>query len=157
MDGDHPIAGQLMGSHAADIAQGAKILVRLGYDVIDVNLACPVKKIRKKSRGGHLMSDPEQAIAVLDAARQATDPHIPCTVKLRRGTDDSVTAENNFRRIFEAAMALGYARRRCMGGRWSRICRPSRWGFLAEVVREYGLGGKRRSDGATKRRRKRRH
>lgn len=47
-----PLCGQLMGSHPTDIAQGAKILVDLGYDVVDVNLACPVKKIKKKARGG---------------------------------------------------------------------------------------------------------
>src|SRR5688572_25384134 len=81
-DADHPIAGQLMGSHPTEIAAGAKILVKLGYDVIDVNLACPVKKIRKKSRGGHLMQAPEEAVAILDAVRQAVGDERPCTVKL---------------------------------------------------------------------------
>ncbi|NJL30396.1 MAG: hypothetical protein HC898_01505 [Phycisphaerales bacterium] len=41
---DHPIAGQLMGSHPQDIARAAKVLAGTGYDVIDVNLACPVKR-----------------------------------------------------------------------------------------------------------------
>ena len=92
-DADHPIAGQLMGSHPAEIAAGAKILVGLGYDVIDVNLACPVKKIKKKCRGGHLMSVPAEAIAILDAVRQAVPDDIPTSVKLRRGSDDSPEAE----------------------------------------------------------------
>src|SRR5690606_37180837 len=108
-DEDHPIAGQLMGSHPAEIAQGAKILVQLGYDVIDVNLACPVKKIKKKARGGHLMQVPDEAAAILDAVKQAVGDDRPCTVKLRRGSDDSAEAAGNFYRIFEAAIDLGYA------------------------------------------------
>ena len=79
-DNDHPIAGQLMGSHPRQIAQGARILVALGYDVIDVNLACPVKKIKKKCRGGHLLSAPEEAIAILDAVRAAA-PGLPVIVE----------------------------------------------------------------------------
>lgn len=137
-DEDHPIAGQLMGSHPQDIAQGAKILVELGYDVIDVNLACPVKKIRKKSRGGHLMCVPDDAIAILDAVRQATPPEVPCTVKLRRGSDDSPEALANFHRIFQAVMRLGYAGA-VVHGRTveQKYVGPSRWAFLRELVAEY--------------------
>src|SRR5690606_9324195 len=108
-DEDHPIAGQLMGSHPAEIAAGAKILVGLGYDVIDVNLACPVKKIRKKARGGHLMSVPDGAIAILDAVKQAVGDDRPCTVRLRRATDESAAAQGRFHRIFEHVLSLGYA------------------------------------------------
>lgn len=108
-DADHPIAGQLMGSHPAEIAAGAKILVGLGYDVIDVNLACPVKKIRKKARGGHLLSEPEDAVAILDAVRQAVGDDRPCTVKLRRAYDDTPERARDFVRIFERSIELGYA------------------------------------------------
>src|SRR5690606_17353498 len=101
-DADHPIAGQLIGSHPAALAAGAKVLVSLGYDVLDINLACPVKKIRKKARGGHLLSEPDEAIAILDAVRQAVGDDRPCTVKLRRGSDDSAEAADRFYRIFEA-------------------------------------------------------
>ena len=47
---DHPIAGQLMGSDPRDMAQGAKVLLELGYDVIDLNMACPVKRLRGCAR-----------------------------------------------------------------------------------------------------------
>lgn len=139
-EADHPIAGQLMGSHPADIAAGAKILVSLGYDVIDVNLACPVKKIKKKSRGGHLLSVPEEAIAILDAVRQAVDPAVPCTVKLRRGSDDSADAERNFHRIFEKVIELGYAAA-VVHGRTveQKYIGPSQWAFLRQLSDTYGL------------------
>ncbi len=135
---DHPIAGQLMGSHPRDMAQGAAILCRLGYDVIDVNLACPVKKVRKKARGGHLMSQPEDAIALLDAVRQAVPAEVPCLVKLRRGTDESATALNDFRRILEAAITLGFDGAIVHGRTVTqKYIGPSQWDFLAQMVRDY--------------------
>lgn len=138
---DHPIAGQLMGSHPEEIAAGAKVLVGLGYDVIDVNLACPVKKIRKKCRGGHLMQLPEEAIAILDAVRQAVPAEIPTTVKLRRGTDDSPEAEANFHRIFEGVIRLGYSAATVHGRTVvQKYLGPSRWEFLADLTKRYPQG-----------------
>ncbi len=140
LDGaDHPIAGQLMGSHPDEIAEGAKILVGLGYDVLDVNLACPVKKIRKKARGGHLMQAPDEAVAILDAFRQAVGDDAPCTVKLRRGTDDSAEATANFHRIFEKVIELGYAGATVHGRSVEqKYIGPSRWSFLRDLVATYG-------------------
>lgn len=141
-DADHPIAGQLMGSHPREMAAAAKVLADLGYDVIDVNLACPVKKIRRRCRGGHLMSQPDEAIGLLDAVRQAVPPEVPTTVKLRRGSDDSVEAEANFHRIFEKVIELGYAGA-VVHGRTveQKYIGPSRWEFLRELVKTYGGKG----------------
>jgi tRNA-dihydrouridine synthase B len=141
-DEDHPIAGQLMGSHPDDIARGARILLQLGYDVIDINLACPVKKIRKKCRGGHLMQAPDEAIAILDAVRQAVGDDAPCTVKLRRGSDDSPAALTNFHRIFEKVIELGYAGA-VVHGRTveQKYIGPSRWEFLRGLTQTYRRGG----------------
>ncbi len=137
-DEDHPIAGQLMGSHPAEIAAGAKILVGLGYDVIDVNLACPVKKIRRKARGGHLMQAPDEAIAILDAVRQAVGDDRPCTVKLRRGTNDSAEATAHFHRIFESVISLGYAGAVVHGRSVEqKYIGPARWAFLKDLTSTY--------------------
>jgi len=138
-DADHPIAGQLMGSHPDQIAQAARILVDLGYDVIDVNLACPVKKIRRKCRGGHLLEAPQEAIAVLDAVRQAVGNERPCTVKLRRGSDDSPQSEASFHRIFQSVIDLGYAGAVVHGRTVEQKYKgPARWSFLADLVNRYG-------------------
>ena len=135
---DHPIAGQLMGSHPQDIAAGSQILVGLGYDCIDVNLACPVKKIRKRCRGGHLLSVPQEAIAILDAVRQAVPDAVPCTVKMRRGSDDSPEAEADFFRIFEKAIELGYAGAVVHGRSVEqKYVGRSRWSFLRDLVSRY--------------------
>ena len=137
-DQDHPIAGQLMGSHPDEIAAGAKILVGLGYDVIDINLACPVKKIKKKARGGHLLSVADEAIDILKAVIDAVGSDRPCTVKLRRGSDDSPEAAARFFKIFEAAMELGYAGATVHGRTVEqKYVGPSRWAFLKELVEKY--------------------
>src|SRR4051812_3111121 len=51
-DEDHPVAGQIIGSEPETMLRAAKILEQHGYDVIDLNFACPVKKIKNKARGG---------------------------------------------------------------------------------------------------------
>ncbi|QNN24227.1 tRNA-dihydrouridine synthase family protein [Planctomycetales bacterium ZRK34] len=137
-DADHPIAGQLMGSHPEEIAAGSKILVELDYDVVDINLACPVKKIKKKCRGGHLLSAPEEAIAILDAVAQAVGSDVPMTVKLRRGYDDSPEMADNFYRILDAAIGLGY-KGVTVHGRTvqQKYIGPSKWPFLTELTKRY--------------------
>jgi tRNA-dihydrouridine synthase len=133
---DHPIAGQVIGTLPEEMACGAQILLGMNYDVIDVNLACPVKKIRKANRGGHFLAVPDDAIDVLRAVRAAVPPTVPCTVKLRRAYDDTPEMAARFERIFDAAYELGYA--------WATVhCRtveqryegPGRWAFLADLVR----------------------
>ncbi len=132
---DHPIAGQIMGTQPDEMAQGSNILVDMGYDVVDVNLACPVKKIRKSNRGGHFLAHPEDAINVLRSVYEAVDGRVPCTVKLRRAWDDTPEMARNFDVIFDAAYELGYS--------WATVhCRtveqryigPGRWEFLADLV-----------------------
>src|SRR3954466_10710401 len=43
-DEDHPVAGQVIGSEPDGMSRAARILADRGYDVIDLNYACPVKK-----------------------------------------------------------------------------------------------------------------
>ena len=135
---DHPSAGQIMGTRPEEMARGAEILVRMGYDVIDVNLACPVKKIRKHNRGGHFLAHPEDGIKVLQAVRDAVPADIPCTVKMRRAFDDTPEMAANFDRIFDAAYDMDYA--------WATVhCRtvkqkykgPGRWEALRSLVERH--------------------
>jgi nifR3 family TIM-barrel protein len=106
---DHPIAGQVMGTHPDEMAQAALILVKMGYDVIDVNLACPVKKIKKSNRGGHFLAHPQKAVEVLKAVREAVPKNIPCTVKMRRAWDDTPEMARNFESVFDSAYEIGFA------------------------------------------------
>lgn len=136
---DHPLAGQIMGTTPHEMAAAANLLVEMGHDVIDVNLACPVKKISANYRGGHFLAHPTEAIAILRAVKDAVGDRVPCTVKLRRAFDDSPEMEVNFERIFHAAYAGGYA--------WTTVhCRTvaqkylgsGRWEFLEELTARSG-------------------
>ncbi len=133
---DHPIAGQIIGSTPSEMAEGAVILAGMGYEIIDVNLACPVKKVRNRARGGHFLSQPDDAIGILRAVRAAVPAHIPCSVKLRRAFDDTPAMAMAFERIFHASYELGYV--------WATVhCRtvqqrylgPGRWEFLTDLVK----------------------
>src|SRR5205085_2192456 len=108
-DDDHPVAGQVMGSEADTMARAARLLYDAGYDVIDLNFACPVKKIKNKARGGHMLRDVGRALDVLKAARDALPAHAPTTISLRRGFDDTEASREQFYQILDAAWANGYA------------------------------------------------
>ncbi len=144
-DRDHPIAGQLMGSHPDDIAAGARVLVSLGYDVVDVNLACPVKKIKKKARGGHLLSVPDEAVAILAAVADAVGGEVPMTVKLRRSYDDTPEMVSAFHRIFQAAMEQGFSGATVHSRTvQQKYVGPGRRSALREIVDQYGDDAKAR-------------
>jgi nifR3 family TIM-barrel protein len=136
-DEDHPIAGQIMGSEPHTVAAAARILHSRGYDVIDLNFACPVKKIKNKARGGHMLADEPRAFSILRAVRDAL-PSAVLSVKMRRGFDDSAQAEDRFFRIFDAAFELGYAAI-CVHGRTveQKYVGRSRWGFLRDLKARY--------------------
>src|SRR5688572_8656606 len=87
-DEDHPVAGQIIGSEPETMAPAAKILFERGYDVIDLNFACPVKKIKNKARGGHMLRDVSRGHAILRAVRDAL-PSANLTCSLRRAFDES--------------------------------------------------------------------
>src|SRR5919112_2117012 len=108
-DEDHPVAGQIIGSEPDAMARAAGLLQQAGYDVIDLNFACPVKKIKNKARGGHMLKDVPRAASILRAVRDAIPAEVPITVSIRRGFDDSSQSEENFFRVVEAAWSHGYA------------------------------------------------
>src|SRR6185369_10888481 len=66
---DHPVAGQLIGADPDTMTRSACLLHEAGYDVIDLNFACPVKKIKNKARGGHMLLDVDRALAILKSVR----------------------------------------------------------------------------------------
>lgn len=136
---DHPVGGQLMGSEPASFGKAARELVRAGYDVVDVNFGCPVAKVLGRRRGGWLLQDPDQALAIVDAVAQAVAGDVPVTVKMRRGSDDSPAAEARFWTILEGAMARGITAATVHPRSvQQKYVGRSRWPFLARVKRHVG-------------------
>ena len=137
-DEDHPVAGQIIGSDPEPMAQAAKIIADHGYDVVDLNFACPVKKIKNKARGGHMLLDVERGLSILRAVRDAVPGNVPTSVSLRRGFDDSAGSRERFFQLADAAFALGYAAIRVHGRTVEqKYAGRAHWPFLAEVKRRY--------------------
>lgn len=138
-DEEHPVGGQLMGAEPIQFAAGAVKLVEAGYDVIDINFGCPVKKVLGRCRGGFHLSQPEVALEIVARTRDATPAEIPVTVKMRRGIDDTAESRDNFFRILDGAFDLGVAAITVHGRTVEqRYVGPSRWEFLRDVKQHVG-------------------
>jgi nifR3 family TIM-barrel protein len=138
-DEEHPVGGQLMGANPDDFGPAAAKLAAAGFDVIDINFGCPVKKVLGRCRGGYLLSQPDTALEIVDRVRAAVPPHIPVTVKMRRGLDDSDLSRERFYTIFDGAFARGVAAITVHGRTVEqRYVGPSRWEFLREVKAHAG-------------------
>src|SRR6478736_6622095 len=88
-DEEHPVGGQLMGANPEDFGPAALRLVAAGFDVVDINFGCPVKKVLGRCRGGYLLGQVDTALEIVSRVREAVPPHVPVTVKMRRGLDDT--------------------------------------------------------------------
>jgi len=83
---EHPIAAQIFGSDPAVMASAAALTEELGFDQIDINLGCPVKKV-VKCGGSGLLRDLPHLDKLFRAVRAAV--RIPLTIKIRSGWDDN--------------------------------------------------------------------
>ncbi len=104
-DDEHPVGAQILGKTPATMAKAARDLVAIGYDLIDVNCACPAPKVLRRRRGGALLDDPDAAIDVLKAVRDAVA--CPVLVKLRIGLDHSSRSQDNFWEIVTRSIEQG--------------------------------------------------
>jgi len=136
---EHPVGGQLMGANPEDFGPAAAKLVEAGFDVVDINFGCPVKKVLGRCRGGFHLSQPEVALEIVRRVRDAVPAQVPVTVKMRRGIDDSAESRERFYEIFDGAFALGVAAITVHGRTVvQRYNGPSRWEFLRELKQHAG-------------------
>jgi len=82
---EHPVSIQLFGHDPEVMRSGAEIAARAGADLIDINMGCPVPKVRKTGAGAQLLRDPELALALARGAAEGSG--LPVTVKLRSGIE----------------------------------------------------------------------
>lgn len=138
-DDDHPCGAQLMGAVPEEFPPAAMKLLEAGFDVIDLNFACPVRKVLGRCRGGYLLTDPATALEIVARVRDAMPSHVPVTVKMRRGMDDSPESRDNFFEIFDGVYCLG-ATAVTVHGRTVRQRYEGRssWEFLREVKSHAG-------------------
>jgi tRNA-dihydrouridine synthase len=84
---EHPVSIQLFGHDAEVMRSGAEIAAQAGADLIDINMGCPVPKVRRTGAGAELLADPDRAVAVARAAVEGAGgaEGVPVMAKLRSG------------------------------------------------------------------------
>jgi tRNA-dihydrouridine synthase B len=123
---EHPISAQLFGSDPRVLADAARMVEDLGFDLVDLNLGCPAKKVVKCNGGSGLLRDLPQIRKIFESVRAAVK--IPFTVKFRAGWNDDEIVCVELARLAEdcglGAVAL-HARTREQGysgnARWEWI------------------------------------
>ena len=135
-DGDHPVAAQLLGNDPQVMGRAAALMESFGYDLLDINFGCPVKKVLGRCRGGFLLGEPETAVAMIACVRDSV--RVPVTVKMRLGTDETAESEDRFWKILEEGVRLGIAGV-VVHGRTveQRYVGLAKWTRLGEVKRRY--------------------
>ena len=125
---EHPISAQLFGSDPYTLSESAKIVEDAGFDLVDLNLGCPAKRVVKCNGGSGLLKDLPVIQKIFEAVRGAVK--IPFTVKFRLGWDDDNIVCEPLARMAEECGLNGvalHARTREQGysgnARWEWIAR----------------------------------
>ena len=84
---EHPVSLQLFGSEPDVMAEATRMIADKPYDILDVNMGCPVPKVVGNGEGSALMKKPELIEEIVKALVSATDR--PVTVKIRKGFNDN--------------------------------------------------------------------
>ncbi len=126
---EHPISAQLFGSDPQVMAEAARMVEGLGFDLVDLNLGCPAKKVVKCNGGSGLLRDLPAIGRIFEAVRAAVK--VPFTVKFRAGWSDDEIVCVELARMAEAcglaAVAL-HARTREQG-----YSGQARWEWIAAI------------------------
>jgi len=128
-DDEHPITSQLFGSNPVSLAEAARIVEGFGFDMVDLNLGCPAKKVVKCNGGSGLLRELPVIQKIFEAVRAAVK--IPFTVKFRAGWSES---ELVFRELAKMAEGCGlnaiamHARTREQG-----YSGQAQWQWIAEL------------------------
>lgn len=104
---EHPIALQLFGSDPELISQMAQQIEERPFDILDINMGCPVPKVVNNGEGSALMKRPDLVEAIVTKTVKAIDK--PVTVKIRKGFDEEHVNAVEIARIIEASGAAAIA------------------------------------------------
>jgi tRNA-dihydrouridine synthase B len=126
---EHPISAQLFGSNPQVMGDAARMVEDLGFDLVDLNLGCPAKKVVKCNGGSGLLRDLPRIGEIFRSVRAAVA--IPFTVKFRAGWNDEEIVCVELAKMAEdcglCAVAL-HARTREQG-----YSGQARWEWIAAV------------------------
>ncbi len=136
-DDEHPVGAQILGNESQEMAKAAKDLVSAGYDIIDLNFACPAPKVLRRGRGGALMDEPEKAVEIIKMVR--SEITCPLMIKLRAGRDKSNESKGKFWQIIEGAVDAGVDAITVHGRMVQNNYRgKADWQIVGQVKRRFG-------------------
>lgn len=98
---EYPVSLQLFGSDPEIMAEQAKAIEELPFQILDINMGCPVPKIVKNGEGSALMLEPKKIYDIVSAVSRAIKK--PVTVKIRKGFDDAHINAVEIAKIIEEA------------------------------------------------------
>jgi len=123
-----PRAGQISGAEPAVMAEAARVVEERGFDIVDLNFECPIRRLLGRNEGGALMADPAAIERIVAAVVRGVS--IPVTLKIRSGPDaENETAVEVARRAEQAGAAAVDVHARSVkqayvgGPDWSVVCR----------------------------------
>src|SRR6185437_5226119 len=132
---EHPIAAQLFGSDPETLSEAARIVEDAGFDIVDLNLGCPAKRVVSCNGGSGLLRDLPLIARIFERVRAAVK--IPFTVKFRMGWNDDSIVCVELARLAESsglnAVAL-HARTREQG-----YSGQSRWEWIAAIKQSVAI------------------
>lgn len=104
---ERPVSLQLFGSDPEIISEVAKSIEERPFDILDINMGCPVPKIVGNGEGSALMKNPKLVERIVSKTVKAVKK--PVTIKIRKGFDDSHVNAVEIARIAEASGAAAVA------------------------------------------------
>ena len=104
---EKPVSLQLFGNKPDVMAEVVKTIAERPYDILDINMGCPVQKIVGNGEGSALMKDPILAGKIVEAIVKVSDR--PVTVKIRKGFDDEHINAPEFAHVLEQSGASAIA------------------------------------------------
>lgn len=104
---EYPVSLQLFGSDPQIISEQAKRIEELPFQILDINMGCPVPKVVKNGEGSALMKNPKLVYEIVSQTVKAI--HKPVTVKIRKGFDDHSVNAPEIAKIIEEAGASAVA------------------------------------------------
>jgi tRNA-dihydrouridine synthase B len=128
-DDEHPIGAQIFGSNPETLAEAARIVQDTGFDLVDLNLGCPAKRVVGCNGGSGLLRDLPKIGEIFRGVRKAVT--IPFTVKFRMGWNDGQIVCVDLARMAESEGLNGvalHARTREQG-----YTGQARWEWIAAV------------------------
>lgn len=134
-DDEHPIGAQLFGANPETLAEAARIVEGTGFDLVDLNLGCPAKRVVCSNGGSGLLRDLPRIGDIFRTVRKAVT--IPFTVKFRMGWNEREIVCVELARMAESeglnAVAL-HARTREQG-----YSGQAQWEWIAQVKQAVGI------------------